>query len=278
MAKIEKPKNLILRLFTLGKSFSTKTFSDNTKKFLLNGLGLFIVVTFTFYVENLGDEYETRMKYIDNVKTISAGLESIIRYSKDFKEEVVWVSEMYQKQFEKWEVNNDSIFLEYDEDEDGGYYYPPMGFFDTSNPFNPPQLGFEIFESGSQDFKLVDPYVTSKIFEINKGIDLEYLKANTNDIERKIVNQYSEILMKWARQNIDLSNRYDNGFWIENRKYIQKDKELKFILQKRVELWGVNIIYQLDDYINIVERDKTILDSVIRIYNQEKYFLYWRVN
>ena len=70
----------------------------------------------------------------------------------------------------------------------------------------------------------------------------------------------------------------DDEFWIENRKYIQKDLELKYILQKRTELWQETITYQLDEYIKIVERDKTILDSVIRIYNQEKYFLYWRVN
>ena len=278
MAKIEKPKNLFIRFFTLGKNFSSRTFSDNTKKFFLNGTGLFIVVTFTFYVENLGEEYETRMKYIENVKTISAGLESIILYSKAFKEEVDWVAEIYQKQFDKWEVNNDSIYLEYEEDPEGGFYYSPMSFFTNRNPFNPNQIGFEIFESGDQDFKLVDPFVTHKISEIIKGDYLTYLKKNTNDVEEKIVNQYSEILKKWARDKIDITNIWDNEFWIENRKYIQKDMELKFILMKRRELWEESIKYQLDNYIKIVEDDKRILDSVINNYNQEKYFLYWRVN
>lgn len=278
MAKIEKPKNLFIRLFTLGKNFSSRTFSDNTKKFFLNGLGLFIVVTFTFYVENLGEEYETRMKYIDNVKTISASLESIILYSNDYKEQVDWVAEMYQKQYDKWEVDSDSIFLDSSEDSDGVYYYSPMAFFSHKDPFNPPQIGVEIFESGDQDFKLVDPFVTYKISEITKGIDLTYLIKNTNDVEEKIINQYSEILLKWARENIDITNIWDNEFWIENRKYIQKDMELKYILQTRTQLWQENVINQLDEYLKIVERDKTILDSVINIYNQEKYFLYWKVN
>lgn len=278
MAKIEKPKNLFIRLFTLGKNFSPRTFSDNTKKFFLNGLGLFIVVTFTFYVENLGEEYETRMKYIDNVKTISAGLESIILYSNEYKEQVDWVAEMYQKQYDKWEVDSDSIFLDSLEDTDGVYYYSPMAFFSNKDPFNPPQIGVEIFESGDQDFKLVDPFVTYKISQITKGIDLTYLIENTNDVEEKIINQYSEILLKWARENIDITNIWDNEFWIENRKYIQKDMELKYILQTRTQLWQENVIYQLDEYLKIVERDKTILDSVINIYNQEKYFLYWKVN
>ena len=49
---------------------SIKTFSNNTKKFLLNAIALFIVVTFTFYVESVGDEYENRQKYLDNSKKI----------------------------------------------------------------------------------------------------------------------------------------------------------------------------------------------------------------
>ena len=49
---------------------SIKTFSNNTKKFLLNAIALFIVVTFTFYVESVGDEYENRQKYLDISKKI----------------------------------------------------------------------------------------------------------------------------------------------------------------------------------------------------------------
>ena len=278
MNVIKEPKKWYIRLFTLGKNFSPRTFSDNTKKFFLNGIGLFIIVTFTFYVENLGEEYEIRMKYIDNVKTISEGLESVILYSKSYKENVNWIAEMYQKQFDKWEVNNDSIYLEYVDDPEGRFYYSPMSLFYNRDPFSPNQIGFEIFESGGQDFKLVDPFVTYKISEIIKGTDLTYLKKNTNDVEERIVNQYSDVLKKWARDKIDITNIYDNEFWIENRKYIQKDMELKFILMERRQLWEESIIYQLDNYIKIVEDDKRILDSVINNYNQEKYFLYWRVN
>ena len=49
MTVIKDPKKKYLRLFTLGKKFSSKTFSDNTKKLILNALALFVVVTFTFY-------------------------------------------------------------------------------------------------------------------------------------------------------------------------------------------------------------------------------------
>ena len=71
MTVIKEPKKWYVRLFTLGKKFSSQTFSDNTKKFLLNAFGLFIVVTFTFYTESVGEDFEMRNEYIEVTKTIS---------------------------------------------------------------------------------------------------------------------------------------------------------------------------------------------------------------
>ena len=62
MNVIKKPKKWYVKLFTLGDKFSSQTFSDNTKKFSLNAIGLFVVVTFTFYVESVGDDYENRKR------------------------------------------------------------------------------------------------------------------------------------------------------------------------------------------------------------------------
>lgn len=64
MTIINEPKKWYLKLFTLGKNFSSKTFSENNKKLLMNGVALFVVVTFIFYVESVGDDYENRQKYI----------------------------------------------------------------------------------------------------------------------------------------------------------------------------------------------------------------------
>lgn len=74
MAEKQKPQKWYIKLFTLGSTFNSKTFSNNLKKFLLNGIELFVVVTFTFYVENIGDVYETRQKYIELVEEILGGV------------------------------------------------------------------------------------------------------------------------------------------------------------------------------------------------------------
>ena len=64
MTLIKEPKKWFVKLFTLGKNFRSQTFSDNSKKFLLNAIGLFVVVTFTFYVESVGDDYELSLIHI----------------------------------------------------------------------------------------------------------------------------------------------------------------------------------------------------------------------
>lgn len=280
MSVIKEPKKWYVRLFTLGKNFSSQTFSDNFKKFLLNGIGLFIVVTFTFYVENLGDEYETKQKYIEVVKEINYGMQNILDYSKAYKEQIDWVSEMYNKQYEKWELNNDSIFIDFEvdnEEPDGKYYYAPMSIFYLSDPFNPPSLGFEIFKSGNQDFKMVDNFTTYIISELMEGWALEYLKENTNEVEKKIVQEYMNILKKWS-DKIDVTQVDYNEFWIENRKFIQNDKELKYLLYRRLELWKWTIGEQVDIYIENVENNQKILDSMINKFDKEKYFIYWKID
>ena len=70
MNKHKEPKSWIVKLFPSVNQFNSKIFSNNTKKIILNAVALFIVVTFTFYVESVGDEYKNkdftgRDKYLD---------------------------------------------------------------------------------------------------------------------------------------------------------------------------------------------------------------------
>ena len=88
-----------------------KTFSNNTKKFLLNAIALFIVVTITFYVESVGDEYENRQKYLDISKKILSELYLVSEYTDQYISDTDFVLPMYEKQYEIWDTDNDSIFI-----------------------------------------------------------------------------------------------------------------------------------------------------------------------
>lgn len=278
MSVIKNPKKWYVRLFTLGKNFSYQTFSDNSKKFLLNATGLFIVVTFTFYVENRGQEYETKQNYIESVKNIKNGLVNVISYSNDYKEVIGYAADMFKGQFDKWEVDSDSIFVDQYEEEDGSIQlYASMAGFNQSMPFAPPKIGFEIWSSGDQQFKLVDPIVTSVISEIYDGYDLEFLLKNIDKIEEAYITEYNDILKRWSK-DIDVTKKDDYQFWIENRRYIQNDNQLKYLLFRRLELWEHSIGLQINDYIEILETRQKLLDSVVNVYNNEKYFIYWKIN
>lgn len=267
MAEKQKPQKWYIKLFTLGSTFSSKTFSDNLKKFLLNGIGLFVVVTFTFYVENIGDDYETRQKYIELVEEILGGLDDIIVYTDAYSDRANLYSDMYQNQYEKWELDNDSIFIDIDKNSgksDKTHYYAPLSLFGFSDSFKPPNLGFEIFKSGNQDFKLVDPYITFIISDIMEGIDLKYLQKNTNEVEEQIVREYKEVLKRWSRE-MDVTQLDQNKFWIKNRKYIQNDGKFKYLLFQRTQLWESSVKEELELYRKEVLKDKKILDSMINV-------------
>jgi len=281
MSVIKEPKKWYIKLFTLGKNFSSRTFSDNTKKFLLNAVGLFIVVTFTFYVESVGDDYENRQKYLYISKSILAELYFISEYTDSYIEQIDWVTAMYQKQYDKWELDNDSVFIDFVEDEeepDGKYYFAPMGMYTNRDPYDPPRAKFEIFSRGTQDFFLINPKISNRVFELYKGVGLKYLIENTGEKESKLIENFSNrIQNKWIEDLSWVDIDY-NEFWIQNRKYIQNDNYIKFNLYQRLELWGYSVKEQLSIQKESVKKDIEALDSVIQLMDNERYFLYWKID
>ena len=281
MTLIKEPKKWYIKLFTLGKNFSSRTLSDNTKKFLLNAVGLFIVVTFTFYVESVGDDFENRQKYLEVSKEILSELYAHQAYVDAYIEQINWVTEMYQKQYDRWEVDNDSIFIDFEEDEeepDGKYYFAPMALYTQRDPFDPPRKYFSTFSRGNQDFFLINLEISNRIFELYDGAELKYLIENTGKNEELYVNQFVDrIANKWVN-DLPLVDVDYNEFWIENRKYIQNDKFIKHNLYQRIELWEWSVKDQLSMYSKKVLDDIKSLDSVIQQMDNEKYFLYWKID
>ena len=280
MTVIKKPKKWYVRLFTLGKKFSSQTFSDNTKKFLLNAIGLFVVVTFTFYTESVGEDFEMRNEYIEVSKTISKELDSVLSYTDDYTENLKWASDLFSEQYQRWDVNNDSIFIDFmedDEEPDGKYYFAPMSLFGLRNGFTPPNLNYKIFKKGTLEFLLINQNISTQIIEIYEGVELSYLKENTDSVEEKLTEEYREIIKKWL-EDLDYVDIQYNDFWIKNYRYIQKDKQLKNLIYKRLDLWEWQVFYPLDSYKNTLVKNKNNLDSLIKKMENEKYFLYWKID
>ena len=281
MTVIKDPKKKYLRLFTLGKKFSSKTFSDNTKKLLLNALALFVVVTFTFYVESVGNIYENRQKYLDISKKILDELYLVSDYTDTYISQTDNLLPMYKKQIDRWDNDNDSIFIDYFKNKNapnGKYYYAPLGLFTNTKVYNPPRIEYKTFSKGTQDFFLINPEISNRIFELYEGSDIQYLSEETAKNEEKYINQFMDRLEnKWVEDlpSVDIESK---EFWIKNRKYFQSDKFLKHLLKKRYDLWRFIVKDQLSYQNEIIKKDIKSLDSVIQRMNNEKYFLYWKLD
>lgn len=280
-AGIEREKlNWFLRLITLGDRFDIKDFWDRVKKSIVEFVILVFGVTVSFGIEQQGGESDNRHDGIENLMNLREEVEKIIEYTDAYIEQVDWVSELYQKQYNRWEKDNDSVFIDFQLDEeepDGKYYFAPMGMYVNRDPFDPPRVNFDAIKLDGT-FRLMPKEVGLKMTEIYDGTELRYLIENTGKNEERYVNQFiDQIANKWVYDLPWVDVDY-NEFWIENRKYIQNDKFIKYNLYKRLDLWQYSVKDQLQVYRNSLLESTKLLDSVIAVRNSEFEFIWWVLN
>lgn len=280
-AGIEKENlNWFLRLITLGDRFDIRDFWDRLKKSVVEFIILVFGVTVSFGIEQQGGESDNRNDGIENLLNLREEIDKMIVYTDEYIEQINWVTELYQKQYDKWEKNNDSIFLDYQEDEeepDGKYYFAPMGMYTQRQPFDPPRVNFDAIKLDGT-FRLMPKEVGLKMTEIYDGTELKYLIENTGKNEERYVNQFvNRIANKWVYDLPWVDVDY-NEFWLENRKYIQNDKFIKYNLYKRIDLWEWSVKEQLQEYRRSLTESTKMLDSVIAVRNSEYEFIWWVLN
>ena len=280
-AGVEKDKlNWFLRLFTLGDRFDIKDFFDRFKKSILEFIILVFGVTVSFGIEQQGGESDNRNDGIENLNNLREEIDKMIVYTDEYIGDIDWVAAMYSKQYAKWEEDNDSIFIDFmedDEEPDGKYYFAPMGQYTQRDPFNPPRVNFDAIKLDGT-FRLLPKEVGLQMTEIYDGTDLKYLIENTGKNEERYVLQFVDrIANKWVYDLPWVDVEYDE-FWIQNRKYIQNDKFMKYNLYKRVDLWEYSIKEQLQVYRSSLLESTEMLDSVIAVRDSEIEIIWWVLN
>ena len=121
--------NWFIKLITLGDRFDPQDFFDRFKKAFVEFLVVFFGVLISFSVERQGESFGDRQDGIENLHNLREEIEKIKLYTLEYSEQIVWVTEMYSKQYSLWEVDNDSIFLERFEDEEGEFFTAPMSLY-----------------------------------------------------------------------------------------------------------------------------------------------------
>jgi len=278
--KNKKPLHWFVRLFTLGERFDIQDFWDRLKKSVVQFILLVFGVTVSFGIEQQGGNSDDREDAIENLTNLRQEVDSLLVYTNTYMEQIDWVSEMYLKQYVRWEDNNDSIFIDFIEDQEepnGKYYFPPMGRYNQRDPFDPPRVSFDAIKLDGT-FRLLPKAVGLQMTKIYDGSALKYLIENTGKVEERLVTQYIDrIASKWV-YDLPWVDIDDPAFWIKNRKYVQQDKFVKYNLFKRVELWEYSIKDQLVDYKTSLEESIKLLDSVLAVRDSEIEFIWWVIN
>lgn len=280
-AGVEKEKlNWFLRLITLGDRFDIKDFWDRVKKSAVEFIILVFGVTVSFGIEQQGGVSDNRNDGIENLENLREEIDKMIIYTDQYIETVDWVTELYQKQYNRWDKDNDSVFIDFQEDDeepDGKYHFSPMGMYTNRDPFNPPRVNFDAIKLDGT-FRLMPKEVGLMMTDIYDGTELRYLIENTGKNEERYVQQFVErIANKWVYDLPWVDVDY-NEFWIENRKYIQEDKFIKYNLYKRIDLWEYSVKEQLQNYKTSLNEGAKMLDSVIAVRNSEFELIWWVLN
>lgn len=266
-----KEMNWFLQLFTIGDRFSVRDFYDRLKKGFVEFLIVFFGVLVSFSVEQQGENFDDRGANIDNLSGLRDELMQMREYTQEYVVQNEWVTDMYLQQYRRWEEDNDSIFLVYEEEDD--YYYPPMAFYTNRDPFNPPRVVYDAIKLDGT-FRFLGSDIGRLVNDNYDGTDLKYLMINTDKEEKIFVDEYrSRLATQWVFdiENIEVE---DNSFWVENRKYVQQDRFVKYNLFKRLELWN-QINEQLLSYDETLAENIKILDSVLLEKERQWTLIWW---
>jgi len=263
--------NWFIRLFTVGDRFSLRDFYDRLKKGFVEFLIVFFGVLVSFSVEQQGENFDDREKNIDNLMNLRDELKEMQIYTQDYIAQNEWVTEMYREQYRRWEQDNDSIFLFYEEEED--FYYAPMAFYTNRDPFNPPRVVYDAIKLDGT-FRFLGSDIGRLVNDNYDGTFLKYLMINSDKEEKTYIEEFTHRLAhQWVfdLKKIDVE---DNNFWVENRRYIQQDRFVKYNLFKRLELW-LQINEQLTTYDELLSKNIAVIESVIQEKESQWTLIWW---
>jgi hypothetical protein len=274
MAEIKKNRNELnwfVRLFTVGDRFSIRDFYDRLKKGFVEFLIVFFGVLVSFSVEQQGENFDDREKNVDNLMNLRDELKSMQSYTQEYIGTNEWVTELYREQYRRWEQDNDSIFIFYEEDEE--FHFAPMAYYTNRDPFNPPRVVYDAIKLDGT-FRFLGSEIGRLVNDNYDGTFLKYLMINTDKEEKTYIEEFTHRLAHQWVFDLNKISVEDNDFWVENRRYIQKDRFVKYNLFKRLELWQ-QINEQLVTYDQLLTKNIAVLDSVIQEKEDEWTLIWW---
>ena len=263
--------NWFIRLFTVGERFSLRDFYDRLKKGFVEFLIVFFGVLVSFSVEKQGGEFDDRGNNIDNLVGLRNELLEMKEYTQEYIETNEWVTALYQEQYNRWEQDNDSIFIFYEEEEE--FHFATMAYYTNRDPFNPPRVVYDAIKLDGT-FRFLGSKIGRLVNDNYDGTFLKYLMINTDKEEKTHIEEFTYRLAHQWVFDLNKIDVEDNDFWVENRRYIQQDRFVKYNLFNRLELW-LQINEQLTTYEDLLSKNIAVLDSVIQEKEDQWTLIWW---
>ena len=267
----KKSVSSLKRLFTLGKNFSYRDLYDRAKKYFVEALGIFIVISFSFYVENKGIEYETTKSYEEMLNAFKKDIKETTHNIIEYKEMVLAYKDLYNRLLIRWDSKSDSLFMENEWDVSSS-----LELFGDINRIPINTRGFNVFKMGGVDFELMNNELSEKITKFYER-DISNIIENSSVYEKEIIDDYNDLIReKWITDLGDI-NLKASEFWLQNEEYLKQDSQLKWIIRQRVENYDL-IINEMDQTIEEINSTYNIVDSISNKMENDTYFIYWKLN
>ena len=259
------------RLFTVGKNFTYRDLYDRAKKYSIEAIGIFIIISFSFYVENKGVEYETTKSYEKMLNAFKKDLELTSDQLIEYKENVVSYLELYNSLLIRWENKTDSLFMEKTYDLTSSLEL----FKDIYRvPIN--TRGYNVFKMGGVDFELMNNELSERITNFYE-LDIADIVENSSVYEKEIIDNYKDLILKKWIPDLGEVDLFSSKFWIDNQEYLQNDHQLKWMVRQRIANLS-SITLNLDSSLKKLNSTFKIVDSISNKMENDTYFIYWKLN
>jgi hypothetical protein len=225
----------------------------------------------SFWIESSGEKYIIRQRYYEMIKIIKDDIKTLKDYTDIYVAEITEKRTYYKDQYDIWDTDSDSVFVSCKDEP----CFVPLTFFQDFQPYKSSVKGFNMFEKGGIEFEFMYPKITNMIYKLYNE-DLEYIKINASLIDEKYANDFeSRVADKWAEDLEQVELREDQ-FWVENRHYIQKDKQFKYNLYRRVVQWN-QTLEQLSEFEKGLDEVLISLDSLTIDIDEKINLFYWEL-
>ena len=192
--------NWFLRIFTIGKRFNFRDFYDRVKKLIVEFFAIFMGVFLSLAVDQKREDSNDRAADVNNMHKFQTELNEILTYTDEHLDGLIWFTDLFERQYDRWSEDNDSVFLDMMGEGAEAYAFAPLSFYEQAMPFDPPSVTYTSVQLDGT-FRFLEDTLENKLTNIYSGSDLFFIKENAYKVDQAIIDDFvARISDKWVEE------------------------------------------------------------------------------